>query len=645
MIRRRLACLAFVWPLFPALAQEPQPVRLRSSMFSDPEGVSLVREWRFSSEDAGGREAPDLDDQGWRPVRPGLLPGELPPGGWTGAGWFRRHLLVEPTLQHRDLALRFAAKGLAEVYLDGRLVLATGRGGVSPVVPWPRRDAYLVSLAGQRHLLAVRYLFPRDAPVPPEGIGFELSLADPAVLPRQPSGGNRRVFALEGALVALPAFLALFHLALFAFDPRARENLFYAALMAALAVLVLNDVSGDLFPSEGQRDLIGSFARAGPFVAIFFGLLTYYAVRTRPFSRSWRAFALAALLLVAAAYALPASAEYGWMALFAAMIIEVVRVERSGPSPARRGSWFLGVSFAIAVLAVTLQILVNFGVLESVAGVRSIHVAGMIALAAGMSLYLARSLGDARGVEAEDARKGRELARAREVQLAMLPRELPKVSGLDLAATTCTAAEVGGDFYDVRRDESGGILIAFGDATGHGLSAGIMVAAVKALFTSLDARRPVLELLGASGRALAEMRLPRIQMCLLLARVTAAEVAVASAAMPPLLVRRRATGQVEELGAPGLPLGTLLPPRHEERRARLEPGDTLLFASDGFAELRDETGRELGFAGAAASFERACGAGSAAAVVGALVEEVARFRGRRPQDDDITFLVVRSRLA
>ena len=131
------------------------------------------------------------------------------------------------------------------------------------------------------------------------------------------------------------------------------------------------------------------------------------------------------------------------------------------------------------------------------AGVRNVYIFGMIASAAGVSLHIARSLGDSRAVEAESARKGQELARARELQLSMLPRELPCVPGLDVAATTSTAAEVGGDFYDARPDGSGGLLIAFGDATGHGLAAGIMVTAVKALFTSLEPDRPILELLVA----------------------------------------------------------------------------------------------------------------------------------------------------
>lgn len=137
------------------------------------------------------------------------------------------------------------------------------------------------------------------------------------------------------------------------------------------------------------------------------------------------------------------------------------------------------------------------------------------------------------------------------------------------------------------------------------------------------------------------MRFPCLQMCFSLARVSPHEAAVASAAMPPVLVHRSGTGHVEELGAGGLPLGSRLPRRDEERRTSLAPGDTLLFATDGFAELLAPDGRELGYPGAAQAFLAAARGESAHEVVDCLGATAAAFRGARPQDDDITFVVVR----
>ncbi len=622
----------------PLDAQEPSPVRVRASLVEGAEGLQLRFAWRYAAGDAPGREAPACDDSTWRPVLPALPSGGVP-ADWSGVGWFRRHLLVEPSLRGRTLALRFSAPGAAEVYLDGRMVLRAGGGEALPELPWPRRDSSLVTLPGQRHLLAVRYVFPPHAPAPADGIGFRLTLADPGKAPGQ-EAERAWLQGLRGAIVALPAFLAFLHLVLFRFDPRAREHLFYACEMGAFAVIVLKEYREDLLATEAQREVLDVLCQGVPVVAILAGLLTYYAVRTSPFPRTWRAFAYAGAVLCVASYLWPAGAGYLWIPLVVAVFAEVVRVERGGRAVARRGSGVFLASFAVLGLTIALQVLVVTGVLESVAGTRAVYVFGIVASAVGMSVYLARSFGEARLAEAENERRGRELSLARELQLSMLPRVLPEAPGIDLAAATHTATEVGGDFYDVRRDGDG-LLVAFGDATGHGLASGIVVTAAKALFTSLPAGAPLPELLATCGRVLSEMDLPRLRMCLALARVTPHEAAVVSAAMPPVLLHRAGTGEVEELGAGGLPLGGRLATKGEERRTALAPGDTLLFASDGFPELRTVAGDELGYEGAAKAFREAASAATAREVVEALGVALAQLRAGRPLEDDVTFVVVR----
>jgi hypothetical protein len=617
----------------PLRAQEPRPARLRASAVAASEGIALSFAWRYAPGDGPGREAPSHDDSGWRPVAPEMGEGAMP-SDWSGVGWFRRHLVVEPALQHRDVALRFEGPGAAEVHLDGKLVLRTGGEAARPELPSLRREAVLVRLEGPTHLLAVRYAFPAGARVPGQGIGFRLSFVEPGrAEPAEDDPGWRK--GLRGALVALPAFLAFLHFALWRAHPRARENLFYAVEMGAFVLIVLREYRDDLVPTEAWRDLLGRFGQGAPAVAILFGLLTYYAVRTSPFPWTWRPFAAASVVLVVATFAWQPVADYHWMPLFAAVAAEVFRVERSGRTVERRGAGIFLAGFAVFGLTVVLQVLIVTGVLESVAGTRAVYIVGIVASAVGMSLYLGRSWG-----AAENERKGRELARARELQLSMLPRVLPVVPGLEVAAATHTATEVGGDFYDLR-PEGGGLLVAFGDATGHGLAAGIVVTAAKALFTSLPAGAPLPELLASCGRVLTEMDLPRLRMCLALARVSPREAAVVSAAMPPLLLHRAATGEVEELGSGGLPLGGRLAGGSGERRADLAPGDTVLFASDGFAELRTAAGEELGYGGAAATFRQAASAASARGVVEALGAELARLRGGRPLEDDVTFVVIR----
>jgi sigma-B regulation protein RsbU (phosphoserine phosphatase) len=104
--------------------------------------------------------------------------------------------------------------------------------------------------------------------------------------------------------------------------------------------------------------------------------------------------------------------------------------------------------------------------------------------------------------------------------------------------------------------------------------------------------------------------------------------------------RRAGSGTVDEVGAGGLPLGGGLSPAYEERSSALGPGDTLLFATDGFPELLDPEGKPLGFDGAVEAL-RVAGGASAREVVERLMAAAAAWRRDREQADDITFVVVR----
>ncbi len=66
-----------------------------------------------------------------------------------------------------------------------------------------------------------------------------------------------------------------------------------------------------------------------------------------------------------------------------------------------------------------------------------------------------------------------------------LPKSFPPVPHLEISAKMKTAAEVGGDYYDYHLSGDGTITLAIGDATGHGMKAGIMTALIKSLFDAM----------------------------------------------------------------------------------------------------------------------------------------------------------------
>lgn len=245
----------------------------------------------------------------------------------------------------------------------------------------------------------------------------------------------------------------------------------------------------------------------------------------------------------------------------------------------------------------------------------------------------------------ENERKSRELEEARSFQLSLLPGRVPELPGLEVAVFTRPAAEVGGDYYDFHEEKDGSLIVAIGDATGHGARAATMVTVIKSLFTSQVEGRGPAEFLGEATRAIQAMRLGRRAMALQLLRVAPPNagqrrVVLSSAGMPPLLVHRARSGQLEEIALEGLPLGAMKQARYAERETVLDAGDCLLLMSDGFPELENEQGDVYGYARVHALLASLAGEGCQG-VIDRLAEEVARFSRGGPPSDDVTFVVLK----
>jgi hypothetical protein len=196
------------------------------------------------------------------------------------------------------------------------------------------------------------------------------------------------------------------------------------------------------------------------------------------------------------------------------------------------------------------------------------------------------------GARARGADLERRLAREHEalssLQRALLPRELPRVAGWELAATYEPASRsdvVGGDFYDVLpwRDKT---LLALGDVSGKGaVAAGITAEARGALRALAAQGLPLVETLRWIDRMLT---LEGDDFCTLGLAVLDPEdpgrVSVVLAGHPPL-VRLRGDGRRGSIvGKASPPLGTGLPLDPCSDEVDVAAGDTLLLYSDGLLE-------------------------------------------------------------
>lgn len=232
-----------------------------------------------------------------------------------------------------------------------------------------------------------------------------------------------------------------------------------------------------------------------------------------------------------------------------------------------------------------------------------------------------------------------ELEVARELQLDLLPSHAPELEGWRIVHTYRTANEVGGDYYDFFRLDDGRLILTVGDASGHGLAAGLLMAIANAslkLAIDLDpSPRPVLELV---NRALCRTSDRRAFLSLFYSVLDpeTGELIYAGAGHPYPMLRRR-DGRIEELGSGGFPLGIRPTLRSAEERVRIEPGDRLLLFSDGLPEAVDAHDRAFGYERIRTLLREAASAVATESAVRAALEA---HLGERALEDDFSLVVI-----
>jgi PAS domain S-box-containing protein len=234
---------------------------------------------------------------------------------------------------------------------------------------------------------------------------------------------------------------------------------------------------------------------------------------------------------------------------------------------------------------------------------------------------------------------------ARTLQESLLPVELPDIPGVEAAARfrpTGEGNEVGGDFYDMFETGNRGWTVVMGDVCGKGPDAAAVTALARYTLRAAAMRerlpsRSLAVLNEALLRQRDDRRFCTVAYAYFEKLDRGARVGVACGGHPlPLLLR--SDGTVETVGEPGTLLGVVPDPDLEDRAVTLEPGDALVFYTDGVIEGRGDSNvldeRRL------AELVATC-AGTGADAIAARVEEAAVLsQGGRPRDD-IAVLVLR----
>jgi serine phosphatase RsbU (regulator of sigma subunit) len=246
----------------------------------------------------------------------------------------------------------------------------------------------------------------------------------------------------------------------------------------------------------------------------------------------------------------------------------------------------------------------------------------------------------AQKAESENERKTKELEQARQLQLSMLPKEILCLPNLDIAVYMKTAAEVGGDYYDFYMDNNSILTVTIGDATGHGLDAGMMVTATKSLFQSLAPTPKLTDMIHLLNKNLEALKLQPMYMTLRILRFKDSYLEAAGAGMYPFLIFEKAANSIKEVESTGPPLGTFPKFEYTSHKFELSKGDIILLMTDGFTERFNMNNEMIGDKRAKEILLETAGE-AADKIIERFVREGDEWGGERPQDDDSTFVVIK----
>ena len=238
--------------------------------------------------------------------------------------------------------------------------------------------------------------------------------------------------------------------------------------------------------------------------------------------------------------------------------------------------------------------------------------------------------------ELEEHKK--ELEKARDFQLSLIPTSPPKEIDYDITAHMRTSMEVGGDYYDYFKYNDT-LFVVCGDASGHGLNAGMMVSITKAGLFGLRLHRPE-ESLRQLNKAIKAIDLGKMRMSLNIAKFDEGKVSFSSAGMPPAYFFDSQKNKTKEILVPGLPLGSVNNADYDLIDFNMNQNDVLVLISDGLPECLAPNGEMLDYKAVEKCIDN-YGDKSSKEIVDELIKLGDDWMGEGMNDDDITIVVIK----
>ncbi len=246
-------------------------------------------------------------------------------------------------------------------------------------------------------------------------------------------------------------------------------------------------------------------------------------------------------------------------------------------------------------------------------------------------------------VARSEARLERDLQRAQEIQMHLMPGTAPDIPGLEVALRFHPARELGGDLYDFLTYGKERHVLAVGDVSGKGAPAALYGAMAMGILRSLAPQKlSPPRLLKRLSLILLERKIEGhfITLTYAIWEPRAKTLRLANAGMPlPLLMRK---GQTQTIRVEGIPLGLLEHTQYQDALVKLESGDLVAMFSDGIVEAANTKHEEFG----SRRLENVLRRNShrpPEEIIASLFDEVREFEQGRPPRDDQTIVLIRVR--
>ncbi len=675
VVQARSLCYLLFLVILPQLSIAQQTVYEITSSGLEIDGSIALNKWEAKAGDNFDWLQDSLFLDGWLEIDTRYI-SNVTVENWNGIGWFKTRIKIDESLIEEPLPFLFDENyGALELYLDGELI--DRLGSVSSIaansISEIDHHAEFFQISDTLvHVLTVRFVNHKSDDFESLELqsGFQLRLFDKEAY-LQSEVLHERTHTHIISIIVFLASLSIIHLLLLIFYPAGQMNFYFTFIAASVAVFTLSNNGNELFSNPNYL-ILAIYIKELAWLFAYLCILKFSYSFTEKSSPKFLLIALIlGLIITLVSFFTSLTIEIFRSVLSIIILLEysrIVIIQKNKKQPV--DLLLMGVGIFILMIFLNRESFVedfNLGY-PFLNNINAITV-----LVASLSFYMLRDFAKAQTkleykylevkhlsersidqerrnkekefkqklLEAENERKTAELEEARALQLSMLPAEIPSSKYWEISARMETAYEVGGDYYDFYEVSKNELVVAVGDATGHGMKAGIIVATVKSNFLSTVGSNSLIDTLKKISAGIRNLELKMLYMGLMLFRIKKHHLTFTSAGMPQALWYKAADKKIEEILVKAMPLGTTVNFPYSELEFDAQKGDIILVVSDGLIELFNKQREQLGIESIKEVLLRSAGK-STEEIMKAAFQLKEKWSNGNHQEDDVTILVMKA---